>query len=143
VLQLPEGGIFAKLRITPVGPFSQLVETFTLSQSVGGGWIVRCISRDRFTHEVKRKSRKLDPRDVESQIDKLETAKIPVLLKGEMPLDGEHVELTVYAPIGTLSISWWTIVPKGAEALGDFAGWLRKSVSDAGNTPSNAKQKLV
>jgi len=141
VLHLPEGGIFAKLRITPVGPFSQLVETYTLSQPVGGGWIVRCVSRDRFSREVTRKSRKLDSREVESQIAKLESARIPVLLKGEMPLDGEHVELTVYAPIGTLSISWWTIIPKGAEPLGDFAGWLRKSVSDAGNTPSNAKKK--
>lgn len=125
---LSEGGPFAKLRITPAGPFCQVVETFTLRLAVKDGWIVRYMSRDRATHSVIRTTSQLDVRDVTSQIAKLKSAKVPVVLVGEMPLDGELIELTVYGENGTLSVAWWTIVPHGAEAIGDFVDWLRRAV---------------
>ena len=124
-MMIVDRGLVAKLRITPAGPYCQIVETFTLRQ-VGSEWIVRYASRDRITGEATRKSRKPEANHVTAQLAQLQSATIPVVLKAAMPCDGELVEVTIYGDTATLSVTWWTIVPDGAEALGRLVAWLRR-----------------
>ncbi len=115
-------GRVAKVRITPT--LCPIVETFTLRQ-VGVDWVVSIVSRDKWEGSVVRTSRKLDANCVDHQIAQLQSAKIPVVFKGEMSCDGWLVEVTIYSDTGTLSASWWTELPDGAETLGRFVEWLR------------------
>lgn len=117
--------LVAKIRITPAGPFCQTVDTFKL-RKVGVEWVVSRVSRDRLSGAIDRKSLKLGADNVADQLAQLQSATIPVVLKSEMPCDGELVEVTIYGDTATLSATWWTIVPDGAVALGRFVDWLRR-----------------
>lgn len=50
---------------------------------------------------------------------------VPAYLTSPAVCDGEQLELTVEGESSRLTVSWWTLAPKGAEGLAEFVHWLR------------------
>jgi hypothetical protein len=68
----------------------------------------------------------VSPDDVAEKLQALRNATVPAFPVSPLVLDGEYVELTIRGEYSDLRLGWWTHPPFGADALADFADWLRK-----------------
>jgi len=118
--------IVAKLRITPVGPFHAMLETITLVDR-GNQWLVKVVARERFGDgtATQRLAIPVEESVVRNHLALLKGATVPAYPCSPMTLDGEEIELTVHGEGSSLTLQWWTIVPTGAEVVGEFVQWLR------------------
>lgn len=114
----------ARLRITPSGYFEPIVHTIILEQTESGyrvvvtGW--NGLTQKRSRHRVD-----VDTLEVEQQLAELVQMTVPAFPVSPMVCDGEYVELQIEGGYSHLRIGWWSIAPKGAESVADFAYWLR------------------
>ncbi|WP_064042444.1 hypothetical protein [Methylomonas koyamae] len=113
----------ACLRITPSWGIPPLpTYKLTLVQQGDHCWIdtIKQLGRKR-----KHTRTSVVPEVVAQQLERLRNGTIPAFPISPLVCDGEYEELTIHGEYSTLTLGWWTMPPSGAEALADFAGWLR------------------
>jgi hypothetical protein len=113
----------ASLRITPSYGLPPLpTNKLSLVQQGESYWIetIEQLGRKR-----KQSRTSVAPETVAQQLERLRNATIPAFPISPLVCDGEYEELTIYGEYSTLTLGWWTLSPFGADALADFAGWLR------------------
>lgn len=59
--------------------------------------------------------------EVLDQLEKITKATLPAFPISPMVMDGEYIELTIYGIQSDLTLNWWTVGPKDADVLIDFA----------------------
>lgn len=116
----------ARLRIRPaswgaVAPIQ--VHTVRL---VGEGEEFRIETTEQTDHKRKRWWVTVSPGEATRQLDLLRKATVPAFPVSPLVCDGEYVELTIHGKYSDLTLGWWTMAPWGADALANFADWLRK-----------------
>jgi hypothetical protein len=74
----------------------------------------------------RRWRRQVDADVIQQQLSRLREANLPAFPVSPMVCDGAYVQLTISGEHADLRLGWWTIAPKGAEVLADFADWLWK-----------------
>ena len=113
----------ARLRVRP--SFGLLSEapgyTLTLLR-VAVGYRLEAISLGK---PRQRRKVDVDAVDAERWLAALKKATVPAFPCSPMVCDGEYLELTVEGECSTLTLSWWTIAPTGAEVVEEFANWMR------------------
>ncbi len=120
---MTERYLVARLRLSANNPFDDLSETYTLER-VNETYRLTVYSRRRMMETQSQRSLILDTEQVQAQLDALKVATVPAFPVSELVMDGRYVELTVRGDSSTLTLGWWSIAPKGAEALDAFADWL-------------------
>lgn len=113
----------ACLRITPSGYFQPAAtHKLTLVQQGDNCWIE---TTEQLGRKRKQSRTSVAPEAVAQQLERLRNATIPAFPISPLVCDGEYEELTIHGEYSTLTLGWWTMPPFGADALADFAGWLR------------------
>lgn len=70
--------------------------------------------------------------EAQEQFARLKRLTIPAYPVSPLVSDGEHLEVTVEGQSSSLTLSWWTIAPDGAEGMAAFANWLRIAGQERG-----------
>lgn len=112
----------ARLRVRP--SFGLLAEapgyTLTLLR-VPAGYRLEAISLGK---PRQRRKVDVDAVDAERWLAALKKATVPAFPCSPMVCDGRYLELTVEGESSTLTLSWWTVAPAGAEVVEAFAMWM-------------------
>jgi len=111
----------ARLRITPAFGLRVTYVTIRLIQKGVHYYIETTKQSGR---QRKHRQRIISAECVIQQMNRLRNASLPAFPISPQVCDGTNYELTIYGECSDLTLSWWTIAPKGAEALDDFANWL-------------------
>lgn len=120
--------VLARLRIEPCGVFGSVTRTISLQQ-MGTDYSLEVVEREKLTKTRSCWRVPISEGDVKAQLDALKQATIPAIPISPMVCDGEYLELTVEGEFSKLTLGWWTIAPKGAACLSNFADWLRETVA--------------
>ena len=115
--------LIARLKVTPaVGAPPVTNEIFRLYEKSGLFFLehteVQGLQRTRKT--IQR-----EPQAVAAWFGVLRSATVPAMPVSPLVCDSEYIELLIEGEHSTLTLGWWTIAPEGAEALGEFADWMR------------------
>ena len=114
----------AMLTITPSYGPGPLIPKYRLRLTqIGDEFLIEAMMQ--LGRSQSRKSFKVDKEAANREILKLKQAKIPAFPESRLVCDGEHIELCIHGESADLTLGWWTAAPEGAEALADFADWVR------------------
>lgn len=116
--------VFARLRVTPAGGVTPISQTYTL-QLQHDTFRILFVERDGVSKRHTRRYVTLAAAEAQEQLARLQRLTIPAYPVSPVVSDGEHLEVTVEGHSSSLTLSWWTIAPDGAEGLAEFAHWLR------------------
>lgn len=100
------------------------VETFTLERREDSFRLV-IVERNGFTRQQTGRRVPISTAIAEEHLGMLRQLTVPAYPISPAVCDGERLELTVEGESSKLTVSWWTLAPKGAEGLAEFAHWLR------------------
>lgn len=115
--------VLARLRVTPSWGVGPAVEIFTLERQEDKFRLV-IVERNGFTRQQTRRRVPISTAIAEERLGTLRQLTVPAYPISPAVCDGEHLELTVEGESSRLTVSWWTLAPKGAEGLAEFAHWL-------------------
>lgn len=130
--------VLARLRVTPSGGTAPAVETFTLERREDSFRLI-IVERNGFTRQQTQRRVPISSAIATERLETLRKLTVPAYPISPTVCDGEQLELTVEGESSRLTVSWWTLAPKGAEGLAEFAQWLRdvgsnqKEVQKGGN----------
>ena len=114
----------AKLTITPSWGPGPPIPTYRLRlNQIGDEFLMEATTQ--LGRSQSRKSYKVDKEAANREVLKLKQAKIPAYPESLLVCDGEYIELCIRGKHADLTLGWWTAAPEGAEALADFADWMR------------------
>lgn len=114
--------VVARLRVTPSMGVENTEETITLEQVDADYRVV--VKRKDGSLKQQRHVVAVSPVLVSKRLAALKKLTVPAFPTSPMVCDGAHVEMHLNGENSTVTISWWTIPPKGAEGLAEFADWL-------------------
>lgn len=67
--------------------------------------------------------------EVDHQFDLLRQATVCAYPVSPLVCDGEYVKVTIHGLYADLILGWWTAAPEGADAVWDFADWMRELIN--------------
>ena len=123
--------VFARLRVTPAGGFTPSSQAYTL-QRLQDTFRILVVKRDGVSKRQTRRYVPVAAAEALKQLAQLQRLTVPAFPVSPLVTDGEHLELTVEGQSSSLTLSWWTIAPDGAEGLAEFANWLRIAGQERG-----------